>query len=62
MLQKWLIHQIMMKEVKNHHYLQEKNKKMVGLTKDERGSKIITIFATTAPETYDYRVKRACKG
>ena len=32
----------------------EKNKKVIGLTKDELGGKIITEFVTLRPKTYSY--------
>ena len=36
------------------HYLQEKNKKVMGMMKDELGGKIMTEFAALRPKTYSY--------
>ena len=36
------------------HYLQKKNKKVIGLMKDELGEKIMTEFAALRPNTYSY--------
>ena len=36
------------------HYLQEKNKKVIGLMKDESGGKITTEFVALIPKTYSY--------
>ena len=36
------------------HYLKEKNKKVIGLMKDELGGGIITEFVALRPKTYSY--------
>ena len=38
------------------HYPQEKNKKVIGLMKDELGGKIMPEFVALRPETYSYLI------
>ena len=51
MLRKDLMHQIMMSV---DHYPQEKNKKVIGLMKNELGGKIMTEIFALRPKTYSY--------
>ena len=53
MLKKDLIHQII-KFI--DHSLQEKIKKVIGLTKDELGGKMMTKFAGLREKTYSYSI------
>lgn len=46
----------MMKKEEKYHYLQKKNKIVIGLMKDEREGEMITKFATTAVKPYGYKV------
>ena len=52
MLMKDLTHQIM--SAIDHCLLEKKNKKVIGLMKDELGGKIMTVFVALRPKTYSY--------
>ena len=53
LLKKGLIHQTM-KSI--NHCLQEKNKRLIQLMKDELGRKIMTEFVGLRPKTYSYLI------
>ena len=53
-----LTRQIMMKEEEKDLFLLEKNKKVIGMTKDEAIGKIIVKFAATKPKTHGYKVQK----
>ena len=43
------------------HYQKEKIKKVIGLTKDELGGKIMTKFIVLRPKTYNYLINDSSK-
>ena len=47
---------------KTDHYLRNKNKKVIGLMKDELGGKIMEEFAAWTAKTYSYLIDNNNEG